>query len=229
MTDKIFALLGLCHDGFRLVPIPNYKQPLESIIAEMSRLCFSGYRSLDLMCLRGVDTLPPTETGVRLPNWATNWPSMWSSQNTTPLEKLIWPSPKTFQSDPVLAASTNTVLRVEAIYLGKITGLSTSLRKDTQTTDANQTPKTWLFTKKDQLYEDTQLRPTRAIRVRREEIWKTLTMACQDTMDDLGLEIGETEFYDCFEALWTPRGRGSIYNTQIIDWIDKNGCLKIGA
>jgi len=51
--DKIFALLGLCHDGFRLVPIPNYKQPLESIISEMSRLSFSRTRSLDLMCLKG--------------------------------------------------------------------------------------------------------------------------------------------------------------------------------
>ena len=41
--DKIFALLGLCHDGFRLVPIPNYKQPLESIISEMSKLMFQSY------------------------------------------------------------------------------------------------------------------------------------------------------------------------------------------
>jgi hypothetical protein len=31
--DKIFALLGLCYDGSTFVPVPNYKQPLELILA----------------------------------------------------------------------------------------------------------------------------------------------------------------------------------------------------
>ncbi len=33
--DKIFALLGLCHDGATFVPVPNYKQPLQTVIVEM--------------------------------------------------------------------------------------------------------------------------------------------------------------------------------------------------
>lgn len=35
--DKIFSFLGLCHDGPTFVPIPNYRQPLETILADMSK------------------------------------------------------------------------------------------------------------------------------------------------------------------------------------------------
>lgn len=72
--DKIFALLGLCHDGFRIVPVPNYKQSLKSIISEMSRLSFSLYRSLDLICLKGADT--KSQGSAEIPTWAPNWPSL---------------------------------------------------------------------------------------------------------------------------------------------------------
>ena len=104
--DKIFALLGLCHDGFRLVPIPNYKQPLESIISEMSKLTFSRTRSLDLMCLKGTGTMLKDSTG--LPSWAPNWPNLWSS-NTTLHEKEILRSPTTLDLDPVLDNSTSSI------------------------------------------------------------------------------------------------------------------------
>lgn len=50
--DKIFALLRLCHDGPTYVPVPNYKQPLEEIITDMSKAMMSFGRSLDLMCLK---------------------------------------------------------------------------------------------------------------------------------------------------------------------------------
>ncbi|KAH6719698.1 hypothetical protein BKA61DRAFT_730128 [Leptodontidium sp. MPI-SDFR-AT-0119] len=35
--DSIFALLGICHDGPELVPTPNYQQPLEAIVLDISR------------------------------------------------------------------------------------------------------------------------------------------------------------------------------------------------
>lgn len=52
--DKIFALLGLCHDGRTFVPVPNYKQDLMTIIAEMSKEMMFLRKNLDLICLRGV-------------------------------------------------------------------------------------------------------------------------------------------------------------------------------
>jgi hypothetical protein len=51
--DKIFGLLGLRHDGDTYIPIPNYKQPLEEIVMDMSKRMMIFNRSLDLMCLRG--------------------------------------------------------------------------------------------------------------------------------------------------------------------------------
>ena len=35
--DRIFALLSLCHDGPELVPTPNYRQPLVSVVADISK------------------------------------------------------------------------------------------------------------------------------------------------------------------------------------------------
>jgi hypothetical protein len=52
--DKIFALLGLCHDGPIFVPVPNYKQDLGTIIADMSRMMMSLNKTLDFICLRGI-------------------------------------------------------------------------------------------------------------------------------------------------------------------------------
>ncbi|KAH8771316.1 heterokaryon incompatibility protein-domain-containing protein, partial [Hyaloscypha finlandica] len=196
--DKIFALLGLCHDGFRIVPVPNYKQSLKSIISEMSRLSFSLYRSLDLICLRGPGT--KSQDPAEIPTWAPNWPSLWSSPYITSLEKLIFQSPKSFDFDPVLTTSTTSVLRVKAIYVGSINRISSSLERHTQKLDG--------ATKEH-------------VRVRL-LIWRTLTMDC------LGVDIRADEIDECFTSLWTPQGRGSIYNTQIINWLDSNAWFKIG-
>jgi hypothetical protein len=73
--DKIFASLGLCHDGATYVPVQNYKQPLEDIIADMSRAMVSYDRSLDLMCLKG--RISPQEGG-NFPSWMPNWVNLWS-------------------------------------------------------------------------------------------------------------------------------------------------------
>ena len=71
--DKIFALLGLCHDGSTFVPLPNYKQDLGTIIADMSKLMMSLNRTLDFTCLKGVGS---SVERSNLPSWAPNWPSM---------------------------------------------------------------------------------------------------------------------------------------------------------
>jgi hypothetical protein len=81
--DKIFALLGLCHDGPTFVPVPNYQQPLETILADMSKMMMRINRSLDLICLRGMRTpgraLPEIST---LPSWVPNYPNIWSNGMT---------------------------------------------------------------------------------------------------------------------------------------------------
>lgn len=224
--DKIFALLGLCHDGSRIVPLPNYKQSLESIISEMSRLSFSRIRSLDLMCIRGTGTVPIEYT--QLPTWAPRWPTLWSSKSMTLHELLILRSPKSFKFDPVLTTSTNSVLKVEAWKVGWIKGLSSALEsgsRHAQTTQSHQDQKLWIFRAETRLGWDRPLAPARVdiLSQRRKIIWRTLTMNCA------GLGIDPNIIDECFDSIWTPLGRGSIYSTQIIDWIDKNAFFPIGS
>lgn len=220
--DKIFALLGLCHDGFRLVPVPNYKQTVESVLYEMSKLSFSRSRNLDMICLKGVAGTGPDEN-IPLPSWVPNWPNLWTSPKRTALENLILESTKSLQFDPVLAGSSDSVLRVEAVYFGSISGISTSLQMDTQLNDDYSTPKSWLFDTEN-LREESQRPPIPSAwgQLRQRGIWKTLTMT------DSGLEINDAGVEECFKSLWTPKGRGSIYNTRIIDWLDKNASFQIG-
>jgi hypothetical protein len=221
--DKIFALLGLCHDGFRLVPIPNYKQPLESIISEMSKLIFSRTRSLDLMCLKGTGKMLKDGTG--LPSWTPNWPNLWSS-NTTLHEREILRSPTTLDLDPVLKNSTSSVLRVEAIAVGSILRISSDFETENSHSKSTQLPKNpipWIYYTEKLREEIPELgKPTSSQVVQKMTIWRTLRMkftAPSDSPDDVD---------ECFNQLWTPQGRGSLYNTRVIDWIDNNAWFRIG-
>lgn len=141
--DKIFALLGLCHDGFRLVQVPNYRQSLDSIISEMSRLSFSLNRSLDLLCLKGYGAESTFSNG--LPSWAPNWPNIWSG-GTTLQEKSLLNSQTTFVFDPVLLNSTRTTIEVEGIFVQRISGITTSLGDGTRHPPSQEEwPGSWIF------------------------------------------------------------------------------------
>ncbi len=218
--DKIFALLGLCHDGFRLVPIPNYKQSLGPIISEMSKLSFSRNRSLDLMCLKGTGTKLKHSTG--LPSWTPNWPNLWSG-TTTLHEKEILRSLTTCNFDPVLENSTPSILRVEAVFVGSILGISTALETEdrrTKSTQLKQNPRSWIYYTENLRQELGN--PTAMETERRRAIWKTLLLRVLGPVDDA------IDMEECFNALWTPQGRGSIYSTRVIDWIDRNAWFEIG-
>jgi hypothetical protein len=49
-----FCSTRSCYDGSLFVPVPNYKQSLRTIIADMSRTIMSVHKSLDLVCIKGV-------------------------------------------------------------------------------------------------------------------------------------------------------------------------------
>lgn len=85
--DKTFALLGLCYDGSLFVPVPNYKQSLRTIIADMSRAIMSVHKSLDLVCIKGVGDPNPMKD---LPSWTPNWPSVWSGNLTIQEEQMAY-------------------------------------------------------------------------------------------------------------------------------------------
>lgn len=134
--DKIFALLGLCHDGPSYVPVPNYKQPIESIIADLSKSMMSLNRSLDYLFFRGVfDHGSPIEPGSdKCPSWVSDWQSLWCGANIPHLEE---PHLERFQvvsqdSNPVLAGSTSNLLRVKGMLYGTVDSLTSKLSRHGQ-------------------------------------------------------------------------------------------------
>jgi hypothetical protein len=115
------------------------------------------------------------------------------------------------------------VLRVKAICVGSINRISSSLERHTQSTELQHSPKPYIFSTENLRKELSDLDAATEEHVRvRLLIWRTLTMNC------LGVEIRPDEIDECFSSLWTPQGRGSIYNTQIINWLDSNAWFKIG-
>lgn len=67
--DAIFSLLGLCNDGPELVPIPNYLQPIEAIVTDLTRALIRKHKHLDFLLINGTNR---TSSGV-LPSWVPDW------------------------------------------------------------------------------------------------------------------------------------------------------------
>jgi hypothetical protein len=112
--DKIFAVLGLCHDSSTYVPVPNYKQPIESIITDISKKMMTLDRSLDYMFLRGVD-IPDCQSRPevrRLPSWACDWQGLWSGSSTLDIERRLLEGFKvtSYENNPILESSTTSLL-----------------------------------------------------------------------------------------------------------------------
>ncbi|KAH8814396.1 hypothetical protein F5882DRAFT_390431 [Hyaloscypha sp. PMI_1271] len=219
--DKIFALLGLCHDGATYVPVPNYKQPLEEIIGDMSKAMMSFDRSLDLMCLKGT----ALEEKSKLPSWTPNWVNLWSgslhSMTVHEAKFAYWHT--SFPSNPVLNGSTTKILKVEGMIYGTIAHLASKMAQPGPNGQITLTPGarapwfqcTVLLVGIDTSLSEGEIKA-------RDAIWKVLTMGL------LPPEISESAAAFCFSQLWTPEGRGRVHNYALIEWIDRNSRLRVG-
>jgi hypothetical protein len=208
--DKIFALLGICHDGATYVPVPNYKQPLEEIIADMSRTMMSYDRSLDLMCLKGTSL---DEEG-KFPSWTPNWANLWSGSlhymTVHEADYENWHA--NFSFDPILEGSTDQFLKVKGRRCGQITQLTSEMARPGPNGELILTPEIrepWISSSLSKyLIQDV-------ITVQ-DSIWKTLTMGL------LHSKMNKEEAALCFSKLWKPEGRGAVRNYALIEWIDRN-------
>jgi hypothetical protein len=223
--DKIFALLGLCHDGATYVPVPNYKQPLEEIIADMSKAMMSFDRSLDLMCLKGT----ALEEQSKLPSWTPNWVNLWSGSlhSMTAHEANFADWHTTFPFNPVQNGSTTQILKVEGKFYGTITRLASKMAQPGPSGEITLTPEAhapWISRTAPLARNDTSLSVPRSGDIWiRDCLWKTLTMGL------LPPEMSESAAAVCFSQLWTPEGRGRVQNYALIEWIDRNSRFQYGA
>ena len=218
--DKIFALLGLCHDWSTFVPVPNYKQPLESIMADMNKTLMTFNKSLDLVCIKGISSLG--EEMLDMPTWGPNWLRIWTGTTTIQEDSLLQQQ-RTCNSNPVLASSTNRVLKVRGARVGAVTNLTSAMNPYDKAITTSQTRISWI-SHPGRLYDKfLELRcPTPEMVRVHSTIWKTLTMS------RLIKESLKPSTKHCFGFLWMPEGRGSIQDLRLIEWIDHNAFFKIG-
>ncbi|PMD52210.1 HET-domain-containing protein [Hyaloscypha bicolor E] len=223
--DKIFALLGLCHDGATYVPVPNYKQPLEEIIADMSKSMMSFDRSLDLMCLKGT----ALEEQSNLPSWTPNWVNLWSGSlhSMTVHEAKFADWRTTFPSNPVLNGSTTQILKVEGKFYGTVAHLASKMAQPGPNGQITLTPEArapWISCTSSLVRNDTSLSVLQPGDIEiRDSIWMTLTMGL------LPPEISRSAAAVCFSQLWTPEGRGRAHAYALIEWIDRNSRFEVWA
>jgi len=112
--DKIFALLGLCHDGEHLVPYPNYKQSELEILRDFTKAVLSTRKNLDFLFLR---RLPVNKT-ISRPTWTVEWLAFFGQSNAL-LDSL---KPKVEFN--LLDTASPDILSVHGVYLGTIQPLT---------------------------------------------------------------------------------------------------------
>jgi hypothetical protein len=155
--DKIFALLGLYHDGLTFVPVPNYQQSLETILADMTKMMIRMHRSLDFIFMKGLtlSEQPKTKEPIsnesnrisgsvpgmlsgggaleqrkpeKLPSWCPNWPGIWSGGMTLQESRFNeWYTP--YQFNLILDGSSNKFLRDEGRWLANVKTMTSKQRR----------------------------------------------------------------------------------------------------
>jgi hypothetical protein len=214
--DKIFGLLGLCHDGDTLVPIRNYKQPFEEVIMDMSKRMMTFKNSLDLTCFRGTSL-----STNNLPSWT---PNFWSGpfHSMAIHEMKFLDSHNIFPFDPVLGESTNQVLKVKGKKSGQVLRLTSELAQpdsDGRLSLSIDSSAHWILSTPSPTERQLALHNSGEGELKiRDSIWQTLTMDLLPTK----LNAKAALF---FSKLWMPEGRGAVHNLALIDWIDRNASL----
>lgn len=222
--DKIFALLGMCHDGPIFVPVPNYKQSLETIIMEMSKTIMTVTRSLDLMALKGINI--SSREADQLPSWLPNWPNMWLNgltiQETALAERM-----HTYSFPSLLAGQQDGVLKTKGLRIGLIKALSFAMKPHSGDAIPRRERRPWIASTTFLASDRRDLKcPSRGDVIQQDSVWQTLLMRPKSF--DVENPHKDQSVRYCFSKLWTPEGRGAIHNLDLIDWVDCNALLKIG-
>ncbi|KAF4625374.1 hypothetical protein G7Y89_g12789 [Cudoniella acicularis] len=213
--DKIFSLLGLCHDTQTLVPLPNYKQPFPVIFGDMTGAMISFDRSLDIICLQGSK---PSTKNPELPSWVPNWtPFM------TALESQFQEWHRRYSFNPVLQGSNYQKLKVNGILFGDVSNhISSVMAPSDEPVFQTGLRLPWLSSVQSLRGEIPGLRDSSSTQFQtRDAIWRTLTM------NSLVNKMSGEAARSCFSSLWRPEGRGTVQNLALIEWIDRNAQMAI--
>ncbi|TVY26239.1 Heterokaryon incompatibility protein 6,OR allele [Lachnellula hyalina] len=221
--DKIYALLGLTSDGFKIIPMPNYKQPLEQIHENMTKAMFVMERSLESICMRGLGCHEDSQ-----PSWVSDWAYFWSSPRTIQEER-IFRRKISYPSIPFFQTMESGILEIEGNNVGAVCALSSSLSPIKEAGARSS--------RRIEPDEIDRLLPTLLQSLRNNypsgivtALSETLCLNHTGSADNGGNEgLNFCTPQDCFYNLWHPECRKSLQGLPLLQWLDENASLKIGS
>lgn len=211
--DRIFALLGLCHDGAHFVPVPNYRQSLDTIIVDMTQAMMRLNQRIYLKTSRNLKhpSNSISSSASTLPSWVPDWPSMWSDSSVSTTSRLQ------VAGFPITFVGMKS-LKIRSTELGKVVRLTTVTGTPDMPITQLQVPRIPSNTK----FASSIAKFADISGVdysKREDIWRCLLSGNDNPFPyDGGIY---------FSKLWTREGRGSIHNLSTIDWLDRNAGFRI--
>jgi Heterokaryon incompatibility protein (HET) len=120
--DTIYALLGLCYDSADLVPLPNYKQPIEAILSSLTKILIWKTACLDVILVDRTRREPST-TG--LPSWAPNlFQGSWLPEEAYDFSSLKLQFERSLI--PTTDLINSNVLRVQGVIIGAIVDVTST-------------------------------------------------------------------------------------------------------
>jgi hypothetical protein len=152
--DKVFALLGLVHDSRLYIPVPNYRQSVEDICLAMTLSVIATTSRLEIIPLLGSGYNKDNKMASWIPNWVRV--EQFSARQITELleyfkapereaqnedrlavqDTFASPRPRPGGSVRPVVTTESRVLRISAILLDEVDGLTLTVSESGAPQDA---------------------------------------------------------------------------------------------
>ncbi|PQE14665.1 heterokaryon incompatibility protein [Rutstroemia sp. NJR-2017a BVV2] len=197
--DKIYALLGLTSDGHKIIPLPNYQQSLAQIHENMTKAMFVLEKSLDSICLRGLDCCDD-----RQPSWEDR--------------KLRERKPQI--GVPIFDTQESGILRTKGDVLGSVCALSSYISTTREAGEPSA--------QKIEVDGKDELALAISHNLQSNYPSGIANAIAQNLCSSqLIRNFSTTE--DCFYNLWKPETQKALQGLPLLRWLDDNSSLKIGS
>jgi hypothetical protein len=122
--DRIYALLGLVHDGRAFVPVPDYTISFENLEVQMAKNYLQATRKLDVILIPGNKHV----LDGSVPSWKPHWLDLgfefWYAMEAQPEQKFKASGTSVFKRAQQDEEDNPHSIRVECVIFAEVDGLS---------------------------------------------------------------------------------------------------------